>query len=72
MMSYDKSDIRFVLSILENLLLVKKMEKIELGEIFLGTNKSDLYRNGELLFQSNQKYIYLKNLIYFHFFFKKW
>ena len=27
MMSYDKSDIRFVLSIFENLLLVKKMEK---------------------------------------------
>ena len=44
MMSYDKSDIRFVLSIFENLLLVKKWKKLNLGEIFLGTNKSDLYR----------------------------
>ena len=43
MMSYDKSDIRFELSVCENLLLVKKMQKIEIWRIFLGTNDLDLY-----------------------------
>ena len=43
MMSYDKSDIRFEPSVCENLLLVKKMQKIEIWRIFLGTNDLDLY-----------------------------
>ena len=43
MMSYDKSDIRFELSVCENPLLMKKMQKIEIWRIFLGTNDLDLY-----------------------------
>ena len=43
-MSYDKSDIRFELIVCENLLLVKKMQKIEIWRIFLRTNDLDLYR----------------------------
>ena len=44
MMSYDKSDIRFELSIFENLILVEKMKKIELFSLFLGTSKAEDYR----------------------------
>ena len=43
MMSYDKSDIRFELSIFENLILV---EKIKLP-YFLGTSKAEDYPKQE-------------------------
>ena len=43
MMFYDKSDVRFELSIFENLLLVKKLEKWGFSLIFLGTNKGKDY-----------------------------
>ena len=45
MMSYDKSDIRFELSIFENLILVEKMKKIELFSLFLGTSKAEDYQD---------------------------
>ena len=41
MMSYDKSDIRFELSIFENLILVEKIELFS----FLGTSKAEDYQN---------------------------
>ena len=44
MMSYNKSDIRFELSIFENLLLVKKNLKKNVAEFLLGTSKLQFYQ----------------------------
>ena len=67
MMSYDKSDIRFVLNIFENLLLVKKWKKLNLAKFFLGTNKSDLYQknsSSSRLFFSNRTFTIQRHLIF--------
>ena len=40
---WEKSDIRFELSIFENLILVEKMKKIEFFSLFLGTSKAEDY-----------------------------
>ena len=45
MTSYDKSDIRFELSVCENLLSVKKTKKLGLCKKILGTNETKDYQN---------------------------